>query len=252
MPAGTVPARAALALGLAGVVLVLAAAAAAARRRAPAADGAVFCDAGGVLSRGPRAGMSPRLLHAAPPVAAFDDFLDGATCRRLIALAEPRFERSHVEGRAHAERTVSDERTSDSAMLHEPPASTDPAVLATLERAARLLDAPVSHLEPLQVVRYRPGQRFGVHHDSFADVRLGEGQRVATLFVYLNDAQPEAATEFPRLGLAVSPRAGTAVYWCNLRADGAIDDRAQHAGRAPRGGVKYGLNVWLREKPYGR
>lgn len=47
-----------------------------------------------------------------------------------------------------------------------------------------------------------------------ADLKRG-GQRVITLFVYLNELLPEdgGATDFPTLNLRMVPKKNSAVYW---------------------------------------
>ena len=57
-------------------------------------------------------------------------------------------------------------RTSSTALL---PAS-DPIVRAVTERAAYVTGYPYSNVEPLQLVRYEPGQRYEPHFD-YGEVR---------------------------------------------------------------------------------
>ena len=52
-------------------------------------------------------------------------------------------------------------RTSTTAMLP----ATDPVVRRITERAAYLTGYPYGHIEPLQLVKYEPGQRCVAHLD---------------------------------------------------------------------------------------
>ncbi|KAL7560895.1 hypothetical protein ACA910_008177 [Epithemia clementina (nom. ined.)] len=140
----------------------------------------------------------------------------------------------------------------------------DRVISAIEQRAATLLGcwSPVTRVEPLQLVRYRPGQFFGIHHD-MGDLDEASGnvslppkswfvkRRVATVFCYLNDMpSPDAGGEtyFPQASnLAVPPQQGRAVLFCNIRADGSPDPRTVHAGNKVVEGTKYGLNVWICE-----
>ena len=93
----------------------------------------------------------------------------------------------------------------------------DSRIAAVESRAAELLGLPPHCIEPLQLVRYAPGQYFRTHHD------LGElyddgsvelpprtavmtPRRMATILVYLNDLPPGTGggTRFPLLA-AVPP-----------------------------------------------
>jgi hypothetical protein len=71
---------------------------------------------------------------------------------------------------------------------------------------------------------------------------------VATFLIYLNDAFDGGETEFPKLGLKHRGRAGSALYFANLGADGAGDPRTLHAGRAPVRGEKWLFSQWVRNR----
>jgi hypothetical protein len=78
-------------------------------------------------------------------------------------------------------------------------------------------------------------------------VSLVAPRRLVTFFVYLNTLPPGVgATEFPALGLAVQPRARTALLFCNVNPDGTPDPRAVHAAQPVGEGFrKFGLNLWV-------
>jgi hypothetical protein len=136
------------------------------------------------------------------------------------------------------------------------------------QRTANLLGCWVHQLEGLQLVRYKPGEFFGVHHD-LGDLleddqvllprkQFAVKRRLVTLFVYLNDLKPNngGATHFPKCGdLRVTPKKGNAVLWSNVTADGSPDPATIHAGEAVQSTSKdgndiekYGLNIWVTEK----
>lgn len=100
----------------------------------------------------------------------------------------------------------------------------------------------MEQLEPLQAVRYLPGQYFAPHNDGYS--------RVRTIFIYLNDLPVDGGGEtcFPVLGLKITPRRGCAVMWENyIDFESAKEDvRTTHQGLPPTAGVKFGLNVWFR------
>lgn len=171
-------------------------------------------------------------------------------------------------------------RTSDSTVL-EPECLTPAAanvVTHVALRAAALVGLPVSHVEPLQLVRYSPGQQYLPHVDwgNVGDTSLWVvGQRVATVLVYLSDVPvgfKGGCTRFPRLvadgldGVRVQPQRGAAVAWPNVNANGAPLFESEHEAEpvdpAPAMNldarpslcpaiqpVKVAMNIWIRDRP---
>lgn len=183
-------------------------------------------------------------LHADPELLLLHDFVSEDEAKELIAAA--RFDRS---------TTVCDdpkgcevqERTSSSAAV--PPSATTDAIQTRGKVLSRL---PVA--EAIQVVRYEPGQEFKPHLDAFDDSAAGRQainqyngrQRTATILIYLSGPEAGGETVFPELGLRIAPIPRAALFWRNLRSDGAIDPRMLHGGAPVKSGVKYAANLWLR------
>jgi len=121
-------------------------------------------------------------------------------------------------------------------------------------RVARLFSAtgmPLTeaHIEPLQLVRYQPGERFGPHHDYHAsgESSVQGEQRAFTVLVFGSTITPHdgGETHFPHLNVSVWPRAGDALAWANVDAEGEPNPRSLHEGRPPRAGEKVAINVWV-------
>ena len=121
----------------------------------------------------------------------------------------------------------------------------DNKISALEQRIADTLGCWVHQIEALQLVRYLPGQFFGIHHDlgnllEDDTVELPRKdwlckRRLVTMFCYLNTLEDDAggATYFPKCGhLRVRPKRGRAVLWCNITQDGKADSRTIHAGEA--------------------
>jgi len=152
-------------------------------------------------------------------------------------------------------------RVSESAVLAEGRLQ-GPAVAvarAVTARAAAAFGLPPSHMEPPQLVRYRPGgDRYPPHVDwgTADDASLWlAGQRVATALVYLEGAPPAfrgGATRFTRLGVSVLPEVGTALAWPNVGAGGAPLEETEHEAEeleGPDSAAKVALNLWARSRP---
>ena len=147
-----------------------------------------------------------------------------------------------------------------------------PALIEELELVERLLqriaalftasgmELTPQQIEPLQLVRYRDQSLFGPHHDyhepgadgSLASSVQGE-QRAFTLLVFgsTNEAGTGGETHFPHLQLKVSPRAGDAIAWANVDAEGAPNPLSLHEGLPPAPGEeKVVINVWIADRSF--
>lgn len=196
-----------------------------------------------------------RLLSANPLVAMADGFVDEAACSALIALAEGRMERATVLS-SDTGTEVSERRTNSDCELD---AKTVPEVMPLMERLGALVGMPVSHGEPLSVLRYETSQEFKVHADGIwsgydADVvaafEQGGGQRLFSTMVYLNSVEGGGGTAFPRLDLRVAPQPGRLLVFANTPAgDRDQTPLAAHAGEPVTAGEKWVAVTWWRERP---
>ncbi|EPS31656.1 hypothetical protein PDE_06613 [Penicillium oxalicum 114-2] len=131
---------------------------------------------------------------------------------------------------------------------------------------------PNDGFEVLQVVKYHEGgDRHDPHYDRFlSPPSIPSGftcNRVASFFVYLGDepeggetcfhflqpapqdADPEKFSNInsdDRLGFAVKPVTGNAMFWMNLHSNNTGDVCVQHSALPLKSGTKYGMNILLR------
>ena len=210
--------------------------------------------------------LMPLLFRVAP-------LLNSDECSSIIAQAEPKMAASSVR---HAAGVVASHgRTSSQCGLAVSEAN---QVLSQIQtRAHRLLRVGSSHGEPVQVLRYLEGERYDSHHDYFAGEQFGDDDtamrrllaggrnRLATLLWCMEAPDAGGETYFPRAdglsapprldcepsarGAKVTPRAGDAVLFYNLRPDGAPDPYSLHAGCSVAAGVKWAANLWVWNKP---
>lgn len=188
------------------------------------------------------------VLSASPIVHAVPDFASAAECQWLIAAAEPRLNRAGVY---NVPSGVDPGRTNQSALFNF--ANADLIVEMIRHRIANQLRAPLDCLEMSQVLHYGVGQEFVLHCDFLDPQALREeiarnGQRVATVLIYLNEDFEGGQTSFPRLGLNHRGKTGDALVFGNVDAAGGPDPRSQHAGCPPTLGEKWVFSQWVRNQ----
>ena len=139
----------------------------------------------------------PRLLHTDPDVLLLSKFLTETEADRLAELGAPTLRASKVASDVNKASYVDeDQRTSKVTWCNEhytPGCASDPVVRRVEARASEVVDIPIGHTVPMQLLSYEPGQKYARHHDQDQnpdDARVTQGARVFTLLLYL--AAPEA------------------------------------------------------------
>jgi prolyl 4-hydroxylase len=163
-------------------------------------------------------------------------------CAYLIQIAEPMFRPSMVYNK-EGEEVRDTIRTSDGAgfvWLAE-----DPAIHALNRRIAKGTRSAYDQGEPLQVLRYSPGQEYRPHFDYLEG---NENPRPWTALLYLNEDYEGGATRFIKTGHEVRGRTGDVLVFCNSDGRGARDPLAEHAGMPVTAGTKYLATRWIRER----
>jgi len=183
-----------------------------------------------------------RRLSEAPEVTLFPHLFTAAECDHLMQ-AEPGYRPSMVIDETTGRDVPDRIRTSDGTVIHW--LIEDPAIHALNRRLAAASGTSVDQGEPLQILRYRPGQQYRNHFDF---VRGAENQRMLSALVYLNDGFKGGETCFVRTGLKVKGRKGDALVFRNLGADRRADPLSEHAGLPVTGGTKFLASRWIRER----
>ena len=195
---------------------------------------------------------SPQAVPAGSPlsdqaeVVHFPAFLTAAECAYLMAAATPLLEPNVVVDPRSGQLVPHPIRTSSGAAF--PLANEKPAIHALNRRIAAASATDVRAGEPLQVLRYAPGEQYRPHMDALPGVTAAQ-QRVLTFLVYLNEDYEGGETDFPRLGVRIKGRAGDALMFRNASADGRADERMIHAGLPVGRGVKHLASRWIRAAP---
>jgi prolyl 4-hydroxylase len=182
-----------------------------------------------------------------PQVTLFRGFASTAECSYLVHISEPAFQPAtvgHVSG--GAQQHNQQVRTCDVAAF--PWIAEDLVIQAFNRRIAAASETSAECGEPLQILRYRPGQEFKPHRDCLPP---GQNQRVMTMLVYLNDAYEGGETEFLKTGFKIKGSPGDAILFRNADESGNPDPDSLHAGLPVTFGVKLLASRWIRQHPFG-
>lgn len=193
------------------------------------------------------------VLHPAPRMVVFRQFLPAVLCEYLIRAAKPRLMRADVYDVATGMTKIDPMRTN----RRSPHSALDIDLVVQLMRArlAAAAGVVVDMLESPEVLHYEVGQQYRLHVDYFhtGSPRFAEhvqvhGQRVKTALVYLNGDYAGGETDFPRLGIRFRGEPGDALVFDNVDAQGNGDLNTAHQGTAPTRGEKWLLSQWIRDK----
>ena len=194
----------------------------------------------------PRASFECRKLSDLPEILLFPSLFSPAECDFIIEAAAPVLRPSFVIDPVTHKEVPNAVRTSEGAAF--PFVDENPAIHALNRRLAAASKSEVRAGEPLQVLRYSPGQQYREHSDALPGVTPSE-QRVLTFLVYLNEDYEGGETAFPKIGLKVGGRRGDGLLFRNATPDGEPDPLALHAGLPVVSGVKHLASRWIRAAP---
>lgn len=196
---------------------------------------------------------STRRLAEDPPVHEVDGLLDPEMCDYLMNLAHPWMEPARTVDPNTGESVRNQIRTNSAAAFTGE--RMDIAVHLVEIDMCHLARGPVAAAERLALLRYDVGEEYRPHFDYInphaRDAQSEyqrRGQRVKTIFAYLNDVAGGGETEFPRLGVKISPRRGGGVLFRNVDRDGRPDSASLHAGCPVTEGEKWLATLWIRER----
>jgi prolyl 4-hydroxylase len=187
-----------------------------------------------------------RPLSDSPKVSLFPGLLSRKECQYLIDLASPVLRPSVVVDPVTGQMQPHPVRTSENAMF--PWVDEDPVIHALNRRMAAASASDVHSGEPLQVLRYLPGQQYRPHHDALPGA---DNQRIMTMLIYLNGDYSGGETLFLSNGLRVKGDIGDALLFHNADARGRPDPMAEHAGLPVTSGQKLIASRWIHERRFG-
>ena len=180
-------------------------------------------------------------LSDKPDLRVVRQLITSAECDYLIQTAEPLFRPSMVFN-DKGEEVRDTLRTSDGAGFFW--LAEDPAIHALNRRVAKVTDTAYEQGEPLQVLRYLPGQEYRPHFDFLQGT---DNPRPWTALIYLNEDYEGGATRFVRTGQELRGGIGDVLVFGNSDGRGLREPLAQHAGMPVTAGTKYLATRWIRE-----
>jgi prolyl 4-hydroxylase len=108
------------------------------------------------------------------------------------------------------------------------------------------------NFEDIQVVKYGVQGKYDPHFDGTecgedVGVKCYENQRLATVLIYLNDDFEGGHTRFPNLGISITPKKGSAVFfWVADRSNRLVYQETLHGGDPVLSGEKWIATQWVR------
>jgi prolyl 4-hydroxylase len=183
-------------------------------------------------------------LSDSPSVTFVRALFSNAECDYLARAAEPLLAPGKVVHPVSGAFIDDPVRRSDVAAF--PLAREDPAIHALNRRLAAASGTRPEQGEPLQILRYRPGQEYRPHNDALP---TEENKRILTALVWLNEGYDGGETHFPETGLSVRGRKGDALLFRNTLADLSPDPASRHAGLPVTRGEKLIASRWIRARP---
>ena len=190
--------------------------------------------------------VEPKVVSKDPYIALYPQLFSQAECRYLAVLGTPWLEKAGVldlsgEGRM-------DELIRDAQSCSIPNLAEDLVVQAINRCIAKATGTEPGWGEPLNILKYAPGQQYRPHHDGTGSDNVSV--RELTALIWLNDAFEGGETDFPKIKVRVRGGVGDMLVFRNVRDDGSFDERMIHAGLPVTEGVKWMASRWIRAENY--
>ena len=189
--------------------------------------------------------ITPKLISRDPFIALYPGLFSAAECKYLAVLGTPWLEKASVIGLT-GEARFDEVRDADSSAI---PHLAEDMIVQRINRCiAAATGTKTEWAEPLNLLRYKPGQQYKPHHDGHgAD---NTSVRVATALIWLNDQFEGGETDFPKINVRIRGSVGDMLVFKNIRDDGSSDERMIHAGLPVTEGVKWMASRWIRTANY--
>jgi prolyl 4-hydroxylase len=182
-----------------------------------------------------------------PFILHLDNVLSDEECDELIQLSKDRLQPSRIVDPNTGEEKVTPGRTSKGMyyVLRE-----NELITKIEKRIAELTNFPIENGEGLQVLNYEIGEEYKQHFDYFPPNKVDPakgGQRVGTMLIYLNEVITGGETVFPKAGVSIVPKKGSAVYFHYGNSQNQVDRMSVHSSVPVTKGEKWVATKWIRQ-----
>lgn len=177
-----------------------------------------------------------------------ENFINIIECEALIALIKSNCKPSLITNPDEPDKAFRTSQTCDLGLLEN-----NVLVQEIDQRISEYLGIEVERSETIQGQYYQVGQQFKTHTDYFEPNTpeytkyAGDmGQRTWTFMIYLNAVELGGETNFPDIGVELTPVAGRAVVWNSLLSNGDVNAATAHCARPVLMGEKFVITKWFR------
>ena len=191
---------------------------------------------------------SPSVLSSNPWIVRLDKVFPEESGHLFRSILEPSLRPSQVGGTNGVARNE-DARNNDATPCELECSERAHDFEKTIENATGL---DMNYFEWFQLLRYRAGQRYRVHHDSVAyPENSPSGSRVISAIAYLHSPVRGGGTYFPSLKLGTRVIKGSVLMWSNVQRNSTrIDMRSVHEALEVEEGSKYSVSMFVHEFPW--
>lgn len=196
----------------------------------------------------------PVMLSGKPTVTQYSALLSSDECMYLREIARPSLT-SNVQLLGGNPKDPGYQRHQTNRVMIFYPVVQDLVIYLLTQRLVRHSGLPSSHAEMLIIQQTRQNEEFSVHADYLdptdpyqAYSIQQSGQRIKSLFCYLNDDYEGGETVFPESDLKIKGKCGDAVVLENVNSIGLPEEKSRHAGLPVKKGEKWLASIWFRDK----
>ena len=193
-------------------------------------------------------------LNYDPLIYIIDDYVPHDVCDHIIENYKSRLEIAKVDyGKDSKDTQVkTNERNNTTGWIRY---NEDEKIIELFNNISKLINYPIENSEIIQLINYNVGEKYMSHYDGYTenDIRINDGQRMVTCFIYLNNLQENQGghTEFNKLNIKVAPKKGRLLVFYNTEKDSnKLHDLSMHSGNEVLSGEKWACNIWFRDKKF--